>query len=195
MGFEATERVWYGDDARRIRSVARQALIDFLSDTLNDEGGPYYTALGLGEPIEGSEDGELLEVIVTKSREHASKLFDGGDGTPVVFVMLGPVESTPSGKTVGGVYYRGERHDLTLILDMGVNQRTDDAENPVVEAENDSEFADFVFDAVSRGRYELSQVGLHGVSIQSDAEQQRAGNGRNPHTVTCFVTTLDNYAA
>ena len=194
MGFHAEKRLWYGDDTRRIRSVARQALIDFLNGKLNHEGGPYYTPLGLGEPIEGNEDGELLQVIVTGSREHAAKLFNGGDGTPVVFVMLGPSEETPSGATIGGNYFKGRRHDLTFVLDMGINQRTDSAENPVVEAENDAEFADFVYDAVSQGRKELSDRGLHGVSIQPDAEQQRAGNGRNPHTVTCFVTTLDNYA-
>jgi hypothetical protein len=194
MPLETTHKVFYGSEARRIRSAARNAFVSWLDGKLNDPEGDYYEALGLGTPLEDGEDGEVLEVIVTGSAKHAARLFDGADGTPVVYVRLGPSEEwMPYGQTIDGVTRKGKRHEITLDVDMGINEVDSDNENALTEAENDSELADFVLDAISKGGSELADVGLHNVEVKPDTENQRAGVGRNPHIVKFFAISLDNY--
>lgn len=195
MPFDATHKVVYGADARGPRTWAATTFIAWLSATLNDEDGPYAAALGVTPQ---------RQVIVTDNRVVATSLFSGDKLPPVVLVGDGPLESHFTSRNINGVNYEGQRNMLQFKLDMGVNDRGDvpNAEEATIEEiesaldairNEDRSLSDFVCDAVKRGLPELDALGLLNTEITPDAANQAAGNGRNPHDLTLFVISLDDY--
>ena len=51
---------------------------------------------------------------------------------------------------------------------------------------------DFVSDAIENNYQVLADIGLNNTELTADAERQRAGNERNPHTLTFFVRVQTN---
>ncbi len=167
----------------------QNTFLAFVRSALNDPAGPYYEALKLAEE---------RPAIVSAARRVAAALYADKDSGPVVFSMLGPGENTSSGKTIGGTFYEGQRVGVTLKLDMGVNDASpedpdEEEDNVADEAAMDAMLGGFVRDIVRRGFAELAALGLNNIAILPDEENQRAGVGRNPHIVTFFVKTVDNW--
>ena len=194
MPFNEINRVIYGDDARRAPSWARDRLVDYLDEKLNDPDGPYYEPLGLSE---------TRTVTVSGVAAIADALYSVPEGeeaapNPVVFVGQGSARAERGGKTIGGTAYRGQRWHIELELDSGVMDAniadTDPAsDNPADQAHADEALADAVTDCLTRGRSELLALGLIAVRITNHEAAQRANVGRNPRLVCCTVIALDAY--
>ncbi len=192
MGFSATYRVVYGDDARRAASWACDQLVDYITDKLNDAEGPYYEGLGLSES-------RLVEV--SKVAAIAEAIYNGAEALPVVVLAVGPSTSRPSGRNIGSSHYKGTFWNLVFHLDSGVRDASPDdsdltADNVADEAALDTLLADYVTDIFARraNTIALAALGLCDVRIIRDEEAQRAGEGRNPQIITCGVLALDDYA-
>lgn len=176
---------FFGNEARTVVKTARDALIEYLETTLNDASGAYAAALGITPE---------LPAVVTPSQENASELFTGAERRIIVLVWPGATpKSTAWGKTVNDVFYDGKRHEITLLINMGVSDgRPENTPPPTAidASEADSLLASFVCDAVESGCSNLALAGLHNVEIAPDEERQA---GRGAHRVTCFCLTLNNY--
>lgn len=189
MPFDADHGVFYGADSLNIGGATQAAFVAWLSAQLEDAD---LSGLAL-------QDGK--EARVVKSGATAAALFKQGHA--VVVVTQGPEESRPSGRTIGGTdgsrtYYRGARHELTLDLDMGVgyDSATTDGEGitPGEEEGRDNALAGLLGGLVRRGWNALSELGLNDPQLEADAEAQRDGSKRNPHSLTFFSLSLDTYS-
>ena len=161
-----------GKDAMRPKSWATQTFCDWLAAILNDTSGPYADELGVTEE---------RQTIVTDNLEIGSAMFKQKQSPPVVLVMKGESEQMMCGEVA-----------ITLQLDMGVRDRlTDDDiqgnENVIVEAQSNEMLTDFVAHAINSNYKQLCAIGLHNPMLTTDAERQRAGQERNPHTLNFFV--------
>ena len=165
MPFDPQTKTVVGADARRAKTWAIRTFCAWLESELNAE--PYASDLGLTDE---------RKAIVTNNREIAGALYSDEQSPPVVIVRDGPVVTSVNGRRM-----------MTLLLDMGVRDMAPDDDNAIDEAEADSMLVDFVFDAIESNYQTLADLGLNNTDLQADAERQRAGSERNPHTLTFFV--------
>lgn len=165
MPFDPQTKTVVGADARRAKTWAIRTFCEWLEGELNAE--PYASALGLSDE---------RRATVTDNQEIAGALYSDSTSPPVVIVRNGTVETGVNGRRL-----------MTLQLDMGVRDMAPDDDNAMDEAEADSMLVDFVFDAIESNYQTLADLGLNNTELSADAERQRAGNERNPHTLTFFV--------
>lgn len=191
MGFDAANKVFYGDDARRPRVAARDALLAFVAGKMNDDAGPYYGPLGLSES---------RQVVYTGVPDIADANYADAACSPVVFGMLAESgQAMPGGKTIGGTAYKGQRVPVELVLDFATQQPATDDGDPVNDnvAENqeaDEMLAEYAREIIESGFGELDALGLLAAHVEPDAENIRAGAGRNPLRFRCTVIVLPTYS-
>lgn len=194
MPFNETYGVIYGKDARKVEKWARGTFCTWLAAQLNDVGGPYYDDLGLTTS---------RKAVVTDNVSEARANYVPGSTTPVVFAQQGDVESRRYQKRVEGQPYEGQRYEITLELDMGIestpleiiNDEPVPNDSAIDLVNDDSLLVSFVRDAVRRGLSDLDDLGLFNTNLIADLEKQRAGVGRYPHRLTFFCTAIETHPA
>lgn len=165
MPFDTQTKTLTGAEARRAKTWAKRTFCDWLESVLNAE--PYASELGLTEQ---------RKAVVTDNAEIGGALYSEEDSPPVVLVTKTTVETGVNGRRM-----------MTLYLDMGVRDAAPNSDNAFDEADGDEMLVDFVFDAINKNFQALADLGLNNSDLQADAERQRAGAERNPHTLTFFV--------